>query len=36
LHIEDGIKPDKIVSTTRIGISRAREKHWRYLIVDDR
>ena len=36
LHIEDGIKPDKVVSTARIGISRAREKHWRYLIVDHR
>ena len=36
LHIEGGIKPDKVVSTARIGISRAREKHWRYLIVGDR
>jgi DNA-3-methyladenine glycosylase len=35
LQIEDGIRPDKIISTERIGISRAREKHWRYLIVGD-
>jgi DNA-3-methyladenine glycosylase len=35
LQIEDGIKPKKIVITTRIGISRAQEKCWRYLISND-
>ena len=32
LHIEDGIVPKKVVSTPRIGISRATEKCWRYAI----
>jgi len=35
LQIEDGIKPKKIVITTRIGISRAQEKCWRYLLSND-
>jgi DNA-3-methyladenine glycosylase len=35
LHIEDGIKPNKVLSTTRIGISRATEKYWRYLIAKE-
>jgi DNA-3-methyladenine glycosylase len=33
LHIEDGIEPIKIISTPRIGISRATEKCWRYAIA---
>lgn len=33
LHIENGIKPNKVLSTARVGISRATEKHWRYLIA---
>lgn len=35
LHIEDGIKPKKVLTTTRIGISRATEKYWRYLIAKE-
>lgn len=35
LHIEYGIKPKKVLSTTRIGISRATEKYWRYLIAKE-
>ena len=35
LQIEDGIKPKKVLSTTRIGISRATEKYWRYLIAKE-
>ena len=35
LHIEDWIKPRKVLSTTRIGISRATEKYWRYLIAKE-
>jgi DNA-3-methyladenine glycosylase len=35
LQIENGIKPKKVVTTTRIGISRAKEKYWRFLIADD-
>jgi DNA-3-methyladenine glycosylase len=35
LHIEDGVKPMKVLSTTRIGISRATEKYWRYLIAKE-
>ena len=33
LHIENGIKPKKVLSTARVGISRATEKYWRYLIA---
>ncbi|HEY9399130.1 MAG TPA: DNA-3-methyladenine glycosylase [Nitrososphaeraceae archaeon] len=35
LKIENGIKPKKVVTTTRFGISRAKEKYWRFLIADD-
>lgn len=35
LHIEDGIKPKNVLSTTRIGISRATKKYWRYLIAKE-
>jgi DNA-3-methyladenine glycosylase len=35
LHIEYGIKPKKVLTTTRIGISRATEKYWRYLIAKE-
>lgn len=35
LHIEDEVKPKKVLSTTRIGISRATEKYWRYLIAKE-
>jgi DNA-3-methyladenine glycosylase len=35
LHIENGIKPMKVLSTTRIGISRATEKYWRYMIAKE-
>jgi DNA-3-methyladenine glycosylase len=35
LHIEDGIKPKKVISTPRIGISRATEKCWRYMIAKE-
>lgn len=31
LHIEHGIEPKTVVSTPRIGISRATEKCWRYI-----
>jgi DNA-3-methyladenine glycosylase len=35
LHIEDGIKPKNVLTTTRIGISRATERYWRYLIAKE-
>jgi DNA-3-methyladenine glycosylase len=35
LHIEDGIEPKKVISTPRIGISKATEKCWRYAIVKE-
>ena len=35
LHIEDGIEPKKVISTPRIGISRATEKCWRYMIAKE-
>jgi DNA-3-methyladenine glycosylase len=35
LQIENGINPKNVVTTTRIGISRAKEKYWRFLIADD-
>lgn len=34
LKIENGIKPKKVVTTTRVGISRANEKYWRFLTAD--
>ena len=33
LHIEEGIVPKKVISTPRIGINRATEKCWRYIII---
>jgi len=35
LQIETGINPKNVVTTTRVGISRAKEKYWRFLIADD-
>ena len=35
LQIEDGIRPKNILVTPRIGISRAKAKHWRFLISND-
>jgi DNA-3-methyladenine glycosylase len=35
LHIEYGIEPKTVVSTPRIGISRATEKCWRYMIAGE-
>ena len=35
LHIEDGIVPKKVISTPRIGITRATEKCWRYAIAKE-
>jgi DNA-3-methyladenine glycosylase len=32
LQIENGLKPKKVVTTTRVGIRRAKEKYWRFLI----
>lgn len=31
LHIESGRKPENIVATTRIGITKAIEKSWRFI-----
>ena len=35
LHIEEGLIPKKVLSTPRIGISRATEKCWRYMIAKE-
>ena len=35
LQIENGVNPKNVVITTRVGISRAKEKYWRFLIADD-
>jgi DNA-3-methyladenine glycosylase len=35
LQIENGISPNNVNATTRVGISRAKEKYWRFLITDD-
>jgi len=35
LYIEDCIIPKKVISTPRIGISRATEKCWRYMIAKE-
>jgi DNA-3-methyladenine glycosylase len=31
IHIEPGIKPARVVATTRVGISRATDREWRFL-----
>jgi DNA-3-methyladenine glycosylase len=36
LYIEDCIEPKKVISTPRIGISRATEKCWRYMIAKEK
>ena len=36
LKISDGARPEGIVETTRIGITRGTELPWRYLIEGDR
>ncbi|HEY6950246.1 MAG TPA: DNA-3-methyladenine glycosylase [Nitrososphaeraceae archaeon] len=35
LQIENGIRPKQIVATTRIGISKAKKKYWRFLLIND-
>jgi len=35
LQIEDGIRPKNILVTPRIGISKAKEKYWRFMISID-
>ena len=35
LHIEYGINPALIVEAGRIGISRGRDKKWRFIVADD-
>lgn len=34
--LEPGIKPEAIVQTTRVGISKAIDKKWRFFIADNR
>ena len=34
LQIEYGIKPKQIVATTRVGISKAKQKYWRFLLAN--
>ena len=34
LQIECGIKPKQIVATTRVGISKAKQKYWRFLLAN--
>lgn len=34
LHIEEGIEPKVVISTPRIGIRKATEKYWRYVIAN--
>jgi DNA-3-methyladenine glycosylase len=36
LHIEYGIEPKRVISTPRVGISRATEKCWRYMIAGEK
>lgn len=33
LHIEYGINPQRIISSSRIGIREAREKKWRFILA---
>jgi DNA-3-methyladenine glycosylase len=33
LQIENGIKPKKLSTTTRVGISKAKQKYWRFLLA---
>jgi DNA-3-methyladenine glycosylase len=33
LHIEYGIKPQRIISSSRIGIRKAQEKKWRFILA---
>ena len=35
LQIENGIKPKQIVATARVGISKAKQKYWRFLLIND-
>ncbi len=35
LQIENGIKPKQIVTTRRVGISKAKQKYWRFLLGND-
>lgn len=35
LQIENGTRPKKVDTTTRVGISKAKEKYWRFVIADD-
>jgi len=35
LQIENGIKPKQIVTTTRVGISKAKQRYWRFLLGND-
>jgi DNA-3-methyladenine glycosylase len=34
LHIENGINPQRIISSSRIGIREAREKKWRFILAN--
>jgi DNA-3-methyladenine glycosylase len=34
LHIENGINPQRIISSSRIGIRVAREKKWRFILAN--
>lgn len=34
IHIENGINPQRIISSSRIGIREAREKKWRFILAN--
>ena len=34
IRLEPGIKPELILSTQRVGISKAKEKPWRFVVAD--